>query len=108
MAIKGRKTDPLTRMINKTAFIKYLQSPEARNRFLAIPGLEADRIPVVKRLKEKRLKEMQEIYKDKDRVRDKDKKKSKKKMKKGSKVKKTKSHRGDGIAKRGRTKGRII
>jgi len=30
------------------------------------------------------------------------------KMKKGGTVKKTKSHRGDGIAKRGRTKGRII
>ena len=31
-----------------------------------------------------------------------------KRMKKGGKVKKTKSHRGDGIAKRGRTKGRIV
>ena len=31
-----------------------------------------------------------------------------KNMKKGGKVKKTKSHRGDGIAKRGRTRGRIV
>tara|TARA_R110000737_G_scaffold231163_1_gene244730 strand:- start:233 stop:586 length:354 start_codon:yes stop_codon:yes gene_type:complete len=30
------------------------------------------------------------------------------KYKKGGKVKKTKSHRGDGIAKRGRTRGRIV
>tara|TARA_R110002072_G_scaffold237864_2_gene395275 strand:+ start:218 stop:460 length:243 start_codon:yes stop_codon:yes gene_type:complete len=35
----------------------------------------------------------------------KDKKKSKKKMKKGGIVK---AHRGDGIAKRGRTRGRIV
>ena len=31
-----------------------------------------------------------------------------KNMKKGGKVKKTKCHRGDGIAKRGRTRGRIV
>ncbi len=111
MAITVKKRDPLTRMMDKTAFMKYLKSPEAKNRFLAIPGLEVDKIPAIKRLEEKRLKEMQETYKDKNRVRDarkkfdKDKKKSKKKMKKGGIVKK---HRGDGIAKRGRTRGRIV
>ena len=111
MAIKVKKRDPLTKMMSETAFMKYIQSPEAKNRFLAIPGLEMDKIPAVKRLTEKRLKEMQETYKDKDRVRDarkkfnKDKKKSKKKMKKGGVVK---AHRGDGIATRGRTRGRIV
>ena len=37
-----------------------------------------------------------------------DKGRPRKNMKKGGKVKKTKSHRGDGIAKRGRTKGRMV
>ena len=112
MAIKVKKRDPLTRMMDNTAFMRYLKSPEARNRFLAIPGLELDKIPAIKRLREKRLKEMQETYKDKNRVRDarkkfdKDKKKIKKKA--GGRVKKVKAHRGDGIAKRGRTRGRIV
>ena len=42
-----------------------------------------------------------------DKMMDKIKKKSKKK-KAGGMVKKTKTHRGDGIAKRGRTRGRIV
>ena len=37
MAITVKKRDPLTRMMDKTAFMKYLKSPEAKNRFLAIP-----------------------------------------------------------------------
>ena len=50
MAITVKKRDPLTRMMDKTAFMKYLKSPEAKNRFLAIPGLEVDKIPAIKRL----------------------------------------------------------
>ena len=37
-----------------------------------------------------------------------DKGRPRKNMKKGGMVKKAKSHRGDGIAKRGRTKGRMV
>tara|TARA_R110000751_G_scaffold271924_1_gene372087 strand:- start:322 stop:663 length:342 start_codon:yes stop_codon:yes gene_type:complete len=109
--IKGRpKGFYLADKFAETEFAKYMSGRDSKygpgkTRLVGIPGTEW-------RPELRRKKEAEEYYKDKDRVRDarkkfsKDKKKTK--MKKGGTVKKTKSYRGDGIAKRGRTKGRII
>jgi len=86
-----RKEKPKAPKDTRSAKEKLMQ--EATDKFWAIRGYT----------KEGKIKDATRLTKEREALL-----KRADKMKKGGIVKKTKSHRGDGIAKRGRTRGRIV